>query len=96
MHEYLLQILSGLYAVTGAIGLLAYWPTIQDLYHHKKPSANIPSYIMWTLTGGIALLYVIFVIPPDLLLILVTGMHFLACLIVWILSAQLKNSSNDE
>lgn len=88
MKEILLQTLIITYGATGAVGLFGYWPTIRDLYHHKKPSANISSYALWSATGGIGFLYAIFILP-DLLLRIVSGLHFFACLIVLILSIGL-------
>jgi len=89
MKDLLLQILTISYAATGVIGLVGYWPTIKDLYHHNKPSANISSYLLWSSTGGISFLYAIFILQ-DLLLRIVSGMNFTACLIVLILSIRLK------
>ncbi len=40
MKEILLQILIFAYASVGIIATIAYWPTMKDLYHHKKPSAS--------------------------------------------------------
>ena len=89
MKELLLQALVIAYGTTGIVGLVGYWPTIKDLCHHKKPSANISSYILWSSTGGIGFLYAIFILP-DLLLRFVSGINFFACLIVLILSIGLK------
>ena len=89
MKELLLQILVIAYGATGVVGLVGYWPTIRDLYHHKKPSANISSYILWSSTGGIGFLYAVFILP-DLLLRIVSGINFFACLVVLILSIGLK------
>lgn len=89
MKELLLQILVIAYGTTGVVGLIGYWPTIRALYHHGKPSANISSYILWSSTGGIGLLYAIFILP-DLLLRVVSGINFFACLMVLILSIGLK------
>jgi hypothetical protein len=89
MKELLLQILIVAYGATGIIGLVGYLPTIKDIYHHKKASANISSYILWSSTAGIAFFYAVFILP-DLLLRIVSGMNFFACLVVLILSLRLK------
>ncbi|MEQ1849266.1 MAG: hypothetical protein ABL890_01610 [Candidatus Peribacteraceae bacterium] len=89
MTTILYTLLSVAYAATGVIGVLAYWPTIRDLYHHKKKSANISSYVLWTWTTCIAFLYALFIIP-DTLLILASGFQFLACLVVLMLSVNLS------
>jgi hypothetical protein len=67
---------------------MAYLPTIKDLYHHKKASANITSYALWTMTSCIGLLYAIFVLSDSLLRI-VSGLHFLSCITVLSLSIGL-------
>jgi len=90
IEQILLQTLIIAYGATGIVSIIAYWPTIKDLYYHQKPSANIPSYVLWTATGGIAFLYSVFILP-DLLFIIVSGLGFLACLIVLLLSLGLKN-----
>lgn len=88
MKEIFLEILILAYAGAGILGLVAYWPTIKDLYY-KKPSANIPSYILWVMTTGIATLYGIFILP-DILFIAVSGANFIACALVLFLSFTLK------
>ena len=88
MKELLFDSISMAYAATGFVSLIGYWPTIKDLYHHKKPSANISSYILWSATAGIGFLYAIFVLP-DLPLRFVYGVNFFACLTVLILSLRL-------
>ncbi|MEK7544535.1 MAG: hypothetical protein AAB551_00200 [Patescibacteria group bacterium] len=90
MNELSLEALAIAYAGTGVTGLVGYWPTIKDLYHHRKASANIPSYIIWTASSLIAFLYSLFILP-DFLFIIVSGTHFVACAIVLILSINLKN-----
>ena len=92
MKEILLQALTISYAVVGVVGFIAYWPTIKDLYHHKKPSANIVSYMIWTITTGIAFLYSLFILP-DLLFRIVSGINFGACALVLFLRIRLKNGN---
>lgn len=91
MKEIVLYVIAIAYAGTGITGIVAYWPTIKDLYHHKKPSANVDSYILWTATGGIAFLYSLFILP-DPLFIIVSGLNFGACALVLFLSVNLKNN----
>ena len=93
MKELLLNVLIVAYGGTGIVALVGYWPTIKDLYHHKKASANTSSYMLWTATGGITFLYAMFILP-DLLLRIVTGINFVACLTVLILSIGLSRSQN--
>ena len=93
MEEIFLQSLVIAYGATSVVGLAGYWPTIKDLYHHKKPSANISSFIVWSSTVGIGFLYAIFILQDQLFRI-VSGINFFACLAVLILSIQLKRKNN--
>ncbi len=77
-----------LYAVIGIISTIGYFPTIKDLLHKKK-SANIHSYIIWTLSGFIAFLYALFIIS-DLLLEIITGLNFASCAVILVLALRLK------
>ena len=89
MKELLLHTLIIAYASVAVISLIAYWPTIKDLYY-KKPSANINSYVLWTATSGIAFLYSLFILP-DLLFRIVSGLNFGACALVLLLSINLRH-----
>jgi hypothetical protein len=84
----LLKIITIAYGGVGIVSSIAYWPTIKDLYFHKKPSANVSSYIIWTATSGVTFLYSLFVLP-DLLFRIVSGLNFLACATVLFLSIGL-------
>ena len=76
----LLNLLSILYGLAGIINLLAYLPTVKDLFY-KKPSANISTYILWTTATLIAFLYGIFILK-DMLYLLVSGVNFVACSLI--------------
>jgi hypothetical protein len=89
MKELLLQLLIYAYASVGVIAIIAYWPTIKDLYHHKKQSANVTSYLLWTFTTAIAFLYSLFILP-DLLFRIVSGLSFVSCALVLFLCVRLK------
>ena len=89
MKETFLSILVIAYGTTGIVGILAYWPTIKDLYYYRKKSANIASFVMWVATSGITFLYSLFILS-DLLLRIMSGMNFLACVLVLFLSLGLK------
>jgi len=91
MEQLLMKALAVAYASIGVVGFLAYWPTIKDLYYHKKPSANISSYVLWVGTTGITFLYSLFLLP-DLLFRMVSAMNFLACSVVLLLSVGLKRA----
>ncbi len=77
-----------LYASTGVIEIIGYFPTIKDLLK-RKPSANISSWAIWTFSMFIAFLYAIFIIS-DLLLEIVTGLNFLSCAVILGLALRLK------
>ncbi len=91
MKELFLHLLAFSYIGVGALGAIAYWPTIKDLYKYKKPSANITSYVIWVFTTGITLLYSIFVLP-DLFFMLVSLANFIACALVLILRLKIKHN----
>jgi len=88
--EILIKLLIVAYAIDGIIAAIGYWPTIKDLYFHKKKSANIPSYYIWTFSGGVSFLYSIFILN-DWLVRIVVGINFLCCAIVLALSIALKS-----
>lgn len=92
MRELFLQILTVAYGATGIVGLIGYLPTIRDLYVHKKQSANISSYFLWTVTSGIGFLYGLFILNDNLFRF-IYGIHVFSCLTVLILSLILKNKS---
>lgn len=89
MREILLLALIIAYAGVNVVSLIAYWPTIRDLYFHKKPSANMISYILWTITTGVTLLYALFILP-DLLFRIGSVISFGACATILLLTVGLK------
>lgn len=89
MTEILLQILIFAYASTGIITIIGYIPTIKDLWQHKKMSANISSYTIWTVCSGIAFLYSLFILP-DMLFQIVSGLNTASCALILLLSIMLK------
>lgn len=89
MKDLLLQILIIAYGATGVVSVIGYWPTIKDLYQHKKPSANISSYVLWTATSGVAFLYSVCILQ-DVLVQIVSGVSLAACAVVLVLSLWLR------
>ena len=89
--ETLLTIIAFLYASTGIIATIGYFPTIRDLTK-KIASANINSYIIWTFCGAVTFLYALLVVS-DLLLQIVTGLNFVSCAIILVLALKLKYQS---
>lgn len=83
------QILIFAYASVGVIATIGYIPTIKDLWMHKKMSANISSYAIWTLCSGITFSYSLFILS-DLLFRIVSGLNFACCAIILLLITILK------
>jgi hypothetical protein len=83
-----ITILSILYAGVGIASLIAYIPTIKDLWHHEKPSANTSSYAIWTATSLVAFLYSIFVVP-DFLFQAVSTVNLVCCGLIFVLMLKL-------
>jgi len=64
---------------------------MKDLWR-SHPSANVQTYIIWTLTTLVASLYAIFVVK-DLLFIIVVNLQLTACIVFWLghsLAARVK------
>jgi len=90
MTKILLQIIIIAYACAGVVATIGYIPTIKDLWRHKKKSANISSYIIWTASSGISFLYASFILP-NLLFRVVSGLSFVSCAIILAFSIALRN-----
>jgi len=88
MKEYFIYILIFVYGLGGIITFIGYFPTIKDLWN-KKASANVHTYLIWTITMFITSLYGFFVIK-DLVFILVVNLQFLSCAFILALSLRLK------
>ncbi|HXH19497.1 MAG TPA: hypothetical protein VNJ07_10480 [Chitinophagales bacterium] len=78
MHEFFLEIIKYAYGTVGIFSLAAFYPTIKDLYFHKKPSANLHSYYLWTAATFITMLYSFFILD-DFLFRLISSLNFAAC-----------------
>jgi len=85
---FLLTLISFLYVGTGIVAVVGYLPTIKDLLH-KKQSANIHSYMIWSAVSLITFLYALLVIS-DLLLEIVTGLILFSNTLILILSLILQ------
>lgn len=88
MTENFIYILTFLYGIGGIIMVLGYYPTIKDLWH-KKASANIQTYSIWTLALIVASMYG-FLVLKDPAFILVTNLNLLSCVIILGLGLRLK------
>ncbi len=80
MHAWTIFIVTTLFAVSGTVSFLAYFPTIIDLWR-GKPSANISSYVLWASTAAAASLYS-HVILGDMLAIVAADLQTLACVTI--------------
>lgn len=89
MKGFFLYVLSIAYGSMGIFSVMGYWATIKDLFCFKKPSANITTYVMWTYTSGVGLLYSIFILP-DFLFRLISAIGFICCFSILLLSLDLK------
>jgi len=92
MSELFIQILTMMYAFVGVVVVVGYWPTLKDLYVHKKMSVNVHSYLIWMFTSGVGFLYATFVLS-DVLLRVVMGLSFLSCTSIFLLGTHLKHKN---
>ena len=90
VKELFLKIIIVSYGVSAIPDIIAYWPTVKDLWR-KQPSANTSSYVVWSLTSAITLLYSIFVLP-DFLFRLISSIFFVANTLVLFLSLRIKRT----
>jgi hypothetical protein len=88
MEQYFIYIITFTYSIGGIVTFAGFFPTIKDLWK-GKPSANLHTYVIWSLTTFFASLYAIFVVK-DLVFSLVVNLQLVACLIVLILRLRLK------
>ena len=95
MKELFLDGLTISYAVAGIICCIAYFPTIKDLYIHKKGSANTTTYLMWTITAFVTLLYSVFVLP-DIMFKIISAANFVSCSLVLFLSITTANRPTEK
>ncbi len=92
MKELFLNGLTIAYLGAGIICCIAYFPTITDLYCYKKASANMTTYLLWTITALITFLYSFFILP-DILFRIISVANFICCLLVLLLSIRIANKT---
>jgi len=88
MKEPFINVLTVLYGISGLVTFAGFFPTMIDLWK-GKPSANISTYIVWTVTTLTASVYGFFVFN-DLMFNIIINLQLLACIIVLILRIRLK------
>ncbi|PCI24227.1 hypothetical protein COB57_05240 [Candidatus Peregrinibacteria bacterium] len=86
-----LKILTFLYSIGGIVTFFGFIPTMIDLWK-KKPSANIITYVVWTITTLITSLYGFFVLD-NLVFNIVINLQLLACSLVLLLRVRLWYTS---
>lgn len=93
IYQIFIKILIIFYGATAIVNIIAYWPTIKDLSLDKQDTANLMSYILWTFSSGISLLYGIFILQ-DNLFVFISGIIFFANLIVCLLKIRYLKKFN--
>ncbi|GEM_PF-579450 len=88
MTTFALHLIVIAYAGVAVVSTLGYLPTIKDLALHKKMSANVASYAIWTTSTGISFTYSLFILQ-DTLFRIVSGLSFVNCALILLLSIGL-------
>ena len=88
MEKILVMIITAAYSAGGIATFVGFVPTMRDLIL-KKPSANISTYVVWSLTTFFTALYAMFVVK-DLVFAVVINLQLLACATVLGLRIRLK------
>lgn len=83
-----IQIFTLLYSIAGIVGFTAFFPTIADLLK-GNPSANIKTYLIWSIITVFAFLYGVFVLK-NLMFNLVIGSQLVGYMTVLTLRLRLK------
>lgn len=87
MSDLFLAMLKTAYGVGGIVTFVGFFPTIRDLWR-RKPSANVSTYVVWSTTTFLTLLYAMLIVK-DLLFSFVIGLQLAACVVVLILRLRL-------
>jgi ABC-type Na+ efflux pump permease subunit len=89
MYEKFIFALSIAYACGGIVTFLGFVPTMRDLAH-GIPSANVATYVVWTITTALAFLYGLFILRDPLFLIVI-GLQLAACVVILALRLRLAS-----
>lgn len=87
-----INILTIAYSIAGIVTFAGFIPTIKDLYY-KKPSANISTYAIWTITTSITSLYGFFVLK-DIVFNIVYSLTLASFVTILIMRLRLKVKYN--
>lgn len=88
MSSLFLSVLKMAYGAGGVVTFVGFFPTIRDLWK-GKPSANVSTYVVWSITTFLTLLYAMLIVQ-DLLFSFVIGLQLAACGGVLVLRVRLK------
>ena len=89
MTEVLLKLLVMAYIVAEIFVVLNYISSIKELWLRKKMKTSFKSSLIWTFFWGITFLYSL-IIFPNLLFIIISGLNFISCALILVLSISLK------
>lgn len=87
MSDLFLAMLKVAYGAGGIVTFVGFFPTIRDLWR-RKPSANVSTYVVWSITTFLTLLYAMLIVK-DLLFSFVIGLQLAACAVVLVLRLRL-------
>ena len=87
-ESFFIGALTALYGISGVISLIAYFPTVKDLWK-GIPSANFITYFLWFVYYLISVLYGIFVLK-DSIFIVVSGLDTLILFLIVILIVRVQ------
>jgi large-conductance mechanosensitive channel len=82
------ELITFLYVCAGVVSTTGYFPTIKDLLQKKK-TANIKSYLIWTICTAITLAYATFVVS-DIFFIIMAAAAFTLCATILVISLKLN------
>ncbi len=88
MEVNYIQIFTLLYSIAGIVGFSAFLPTIADLLK-GNPSANIKTYLIWSIITVFAFLYGLFVLK-DSMFNIVIGSQLIGYMTVLTLRLRLE------
>ena len=85
----MITLITILYGMSGVIMISGYYPTLKDLFFHKKNSANVQAYSIWAVACLIGVLYGITVLH-DWLYTVIMVVHVICCSTIAFMSWRMK------
>jgi hypothetical protein len=80
MTEIFTSLLLLAYALMGGVAILAFGPTIKDLWVEKS-GVNSTTYLVWLMNATIGSLYALFIVG-DFVMLLISSLYAVCCCIV--------------